>query len=77
MMRRWWTALACMVTASTILSVVAHHGTPVPAQLVLLVRWIAIFAFIPYGLYRRSLTTWIFIAMIAGAALGHDFRRLR
>ncbi len=68
--------LAGMVTASTILSVVAHHGTPVPAQLVLLVRWIAIFAFIPYGLYRRSLTTWIFIAMIAGAALGHDFPQI-
>ena len=26
-----------------------------------------------YGLRRRSLTTWILIAMAVGAALGHDF----
>jgi Na+/H+-dicarboxylate symporter len=53
--------------------VIARHGAPVPAQFVLLVRWLAILAFFPYGLHKRSLTTWIFIAMIAGAALGHDF----
>jgi Na+/H+-dicarboxylate symporter len=68
--------LVVLVTASAILSVVAHRGTPVPAQSVLLARWIAILAFIPYGLHKRSLTTWIFIAMIAGAALGHDFPQI-
>ncbi len=68
--------LAGGVTASAVLSVAAHYGAPVPAQLVLVVRWIAIFAFIPYGLHKRSLTTWIFIAMIAGAALGRDFPQI-
>ena len=68
--------LVVLVTASAILSVVAHHGTPVPARFVLLARWIAVLAFIPYGLHKRSLTTWIFIAMIAGAALGHDFPQI-
>jgi len=68
--------LVVLVTASAVLSVVAHYGAPVPAQLVLAVRCIAILAFIPYGLRKRSLTTWIFIAMIAGAALGHDFPQI-
>ena len=68
--------LVVLVTASTVLSVVAHYGAPVPARLVLLVRWIAILTFIPYGIHKRSLTTWIFIAMIAGAALGHDFPQI-
>ncbi len=35
-------------------------------------RWLAIAALCCYALVRRSLTTWIFVAMLAGAEFGHD-----
>jgi Na+/H+-dicarboxylate symporter len=61
------------VTASAILSLSAHYGVPLSAKFLLVFRWFAILALFPYAFYKRSLTTWIFIAMIAGAALGHDW----
>lgn len=36
-------------------------------------RWIVLAAFAAYGCKRRTLTTWIFIAMLLGAEVGHDF----
>src|SRR5271169_5230129 len=36
-------------------------------------RWVALAALIAYGLFKRTLTTWIFIAMLLGAEIGHDF----
>ena len=36
------------------------------------VRWTAIAALAVYGLRRRSITVWIFVAMVAGAELGFD-----
>src|SRR5258707_5869745 len=35
-------------------------------------RWLAIFLVAAYGTSRRSLTTWIFVGLLAGAELGHD-----
>lgn len=48
-------------------------ATPLPPPLLLVVRWLAILVFAAYALYRRSLTTWILLAMVAGAAIGHDW----
>ena len=45
------------------------HAAP---QILTATRWLAIAALIAYALFRRSLTTWIFVAMIAGAEVGHD-----
>ncbi|MCC7050618.1 MAG: cation:dicarboxylase symporter family transporter, partial [Bacteroidia bacterium] len=39
-------------------------------------RWIAIAAIMWYGIKQRSLTLWIFIAMIAGIEVGHDFKEV-
>jgi len=39
----------------------------------LTLRWIALAALVLYGCQRRTLTAWIFIAMLLGAAVGHDF----
>jgi len=64
------------VTLTAILSLVSVHVAPVPATLLLTVRWIAIGALILYGFARRSLTTWILVAMVVGAALGHDWPRV-
>ncbi len=36
-------------------------------------RWIALTALVAYGCFRRTLTAWIFIAMLVGAEIGHDF----
>ena len=36
-------------------------------------RWIALAALVMYGCLRRTLTAWIFIAMLLGAEVGHDF----
>jgi len=41
--------------------------------LVAVLRWIALAALVVYGCFRRTLTAWIFIAMLLGAAIGHDF----
>src|SRR5271157_1541567 len=37
------------------------------------VRWITLAALVVYGCFRRTLTAWIFIAMLLGAEIGHDF----
>jgi proton glutamate symport protein len=39
-------------------------------------RWLAITFIIIYGVKKRSLTLWIFIAMIAGIEVGHDFKEI-
>jgi proton glutamate symport protein len=39
----------------------------------ILVRWLAITAFIAIAFKRKSLTTWILVAMVAGAEIGHDW----
>src|SRR5258706_183975 len=67
----WLTAGA--LTLSAVLSLANHYATPLPVHLLRVVRWTAIFIFALFGLYKRSLTTWIFVAMLAGAALGHDW----
>src|SRR5450756_274469 len=36
-------------------------------------RWVALAVLVVYGCLRRTLTAWIFIAMLLGAAVGHDF----
>jgi proton glutamate symport protein len=36
-------------------------------------RWITLAGLVIYGCMRRTLTAWIFIAMLLGAEIGHDF----
>jgi proton glutamate symport protein len=36
-------------------------------------RWAALVALLAYGCFKRTLTAWIFIAMMLGAEIGHDF----
>jgi len=43
------------------------------ATAALSLRWLGLAALCGYGLMRRSLTVWIFVAMIVGAALGYDW----
>ena len=55
------------------LSVLSHEIKPLAGNLLFAIRWIAIAALALHGCYRRTLTTWILIAMVAGAAIGHDW----
>jgi len=36
-------------------------------------RWLGLMVLLAYGCLRRTLTAWIFIAMLLGAEFGHDF----
>jgi proton glutamate symport protein len=46
---------------------------PLPALLPLILRWVAIALIAAYSTSRRSLTGWIFVGLLAGAELGHDW----
>jgi proton glutamate symport protein len=66
--------IAFFVTlAIAALLAVVQRFAPIPTSVLFASRWIAIGCLFVYGLYKRSLTTWILVAMVAGAELGHDF----
>ncbi len=44
-----------------------------PALAPLILRWVAIALIAAYSTTRRSLTGWIFVGLLAGAELGHDW----
>jgi proton glutamate symport protein len=41
--------------------------------LLLIMRWLVLLTLVAYASFRRSLTVWIFVAMLIGAEVGHDF----
>ena len=43
-----------------------------PPSLLLLMRWLVLATLVAYACFRRSLTAWIFVAMLLGAEIGHD-----
>jgi len=49
------------------------HPTVAAVSLLLGVRWLAIAVLLLYACFRPSLTKWIFVAMLLGAEIGHDF----
>ncbi|MBN8790589.1 MAG: cation:dicarboxylase symporter family transporter, partial [Terrimonas sp.] len=44
-----------------------------PEQLLFISRWIVIVSLVVFALYKKSLTTWILVAMAVGVELGLDF----
>jgi len=68
--------LAAAVAAATIAIaaslLVDAHILPLPALLPTLLRCLAIFLIASYATSRRSLTTWIFVGLLAGAEVGYD-----
>jgi proton glutamate symport protein len=58
---------------AAILTVFNHFNLILfPAPVMVISRWLVVFLLIVYAFLRRSLTTWILISMIAGAAFGFD-----
>jgi Na+/H+-dicarboxylate symporter len=64
---------AVSFTLTAVLSLASQYLTPLPSALLLALRWISIATLVVYALFKRTLTTWILVAMIAGAVLGHDW----
>ncbi len=74
MKRAFVLVLFALLAVAAVLSVGNHYAAfRVAPGVLLLSRWLFIGALAAYALVRRSLTTWILVAMVAGAALGHDW----
>lgn len=68
-----FTAVALLAVAA-FLALSNHYGVLHLSDRVLLIsRWLFIAALFGYGIAKRNLTTWILIAMVAGAEIGHDW----
>ena len=65
-----WLVVAAMTAANYL------HVAAVPATAMMVARWIAVLALVAYGFAKRSLTAWIFVSMVVGAEIGHDFPAL-
>src|SRR5438309_10092494 len=68
----WASLIAVAVT------VAAHRfdqftGAPLSVHLLEGMRYAALTILFGYALFRRSMTTWIVVAMLVGAEIGHDF----
>jgi len=60
--------IAAVAVAATLL-VWFTSGSP---ALLFIMRWLVLLTLVAYATFRRTLTAWIFVAMLLGAALGHD-----
>jgi proton glutamate symport protein len=60
-------------TSAAVLSAVSQYLILLPPTILLSLRWFTIGALVLYALFRRTLTTWILVAMVIGAVLGHDW----
>ncbi len=69
-------ALSALALAAVLTVARESRLLAVPALVLTASRWLAILGFFAYALARRSLTTWIVVAMLIGAEIGHDWPQL-
>ena len=63
-----------ILALTSLLHVARHFGVDILSEPVLtFFRWVTVASLIHYAIYRKSLTTWILVSMVAGAEFGHDF----
>jgi proton glutamate symport protein len=74
--RRQNIALLVAAIAAFAALIVSQISSPSAALLFPAFRWLTLAALVVYGCLRRTLTAWIFIAMLLGAEIGHDFPNL-
>src|SRR5207302_9457147 len=71
---RFLLAFLLLAGVAAVLWAIAHYaGAPIPPELLLVARWIAVLAFCGYAYSRRSLTVWIAAGILVGAEVGHDW----
>src|SRR6516225_9217880 len=69
-------ALAVAVVITLTALALWTAGSRISPPVFMALRWIGLAALVAYGCLKRTLTAWIFIAMLLGAEIGHDFPRL-
>ncbi len=62
-----------LFTLVALLHVVDAWVTTLPTQLLFVSRWVLMAALVLFAWYRKSLTTWILVAMAIGVEIGVDF----
>src|SRR5271169_4487953 len=65
---RVFLVIAAVAAAATVLV----WQTSGSATLLLIMRWLVLLTLVAYASFRRTLTAWIFVAMLLGAEIGHD-----
>ena len=66
-------ALVMMGVVGIAQSLVSLDVASLPPSLLLTLRWIALALLFLYATQKKSLTTWIVVAMFMGAEIGHDW----
>jgi proton glutamate symport protein len=63
-----------LFTLTALLHVLSQYGfVEIPAPVLMTLRWIFVVSTILFAYFKRSLTTWILVAMVIGVAIGLDF----
>jgi proton glutamate symport protein len=74
MKNKFLVAAAVAATIAIALTVLAGIKVfALPALLLAILRWVAILPIAAYATSRRSLTSWIFVGLLAGAEFGYDW----
>ncbi|MGO9123731.1 MAG: dicarboxylate/amino acid:cation symporter [Terriglobales bacterium] len=76
MYQRMWRKAALLILvvgAFAIPAFAGHFAVAGPATMFTALRWLALSGLVLYACFHPSLTTWIFISMLLGAEIGHDF----
>ena len=64
----------CVLAATSVLHAIKYFGLDFFSQEILtFFRWSTVLSLCFYAWFRKSLTTWILVSMVAGAEFGHDF----
>ncbi len=62
-----------VIAAVSVVATALIWRTSGSATLLLIMRWLVLLTLTAYAFFRRTLTAWIFVAMLLGAEIGHDF----
>ncbi|WP_374164116.1 dicarboxylate/amino acid:cation symporter [Arcticibacter sp. MXS-1] len=71
-----FTAIITVSIAAILLFLNEYNLVAIPSQVLIFSRWLAIGGLVVFGLKKKSLTSWILIAMVIGAEIGHDYPEL-
>lgn len=66
-------AVIAFASVALLHSLTALHLVSLSPTFLFLSRWIVLALLIAYGCLYRTLTTWIFVSMLLGAEIGHDW----
>ena len=66
-------AALLLLLAALLATLDFSHVAAIPAPLLLGSRWLAVAGLVAAAIRHRTLTTWIVVAMVLGAELGHDW----